>query len=80
MIERLEFYSAETCKPDKHEMVIVRGWGAKKEHYVWAFAEYVVGTAYRQWISRDVSADRRVLSFEPVEWARLPTPSGPWVG
>lgn len=71
----MKFFRPTDRLPPKHEVVLVRGWGEKKKHYVWAFGEYIVETACAYWRHCDPHAPAEtVLWFEPVEWAFLPKP------
>jgi hypothetical protein len=75
----MEFFLVAERLPPRETTVLARGWVEKKQHYVWAFAEYVVEVAHRGW--KDRSHGTRLpemwLWFEPVEWAYLPHPPPP---
>jgi hypothetical protein len=66
----MDFVSVEIQLPEKHAEVLVRGWGERRRHYVYAFATYEIKTACKRWVARD----QTTLHFEPIEWAALPQP------
>jgi hypothetical protein len=66
----VDFHSCRMEKPDKHEFVLVRGYGEARKHYLYEFAKWEVTTAGARWENKDGEE----LWFEPIQWARLPQP------
>ncbi len=64
----MEFTSVNESLPSKFEIVLVRGWGEQKAHFIYALARYEVKTACKRWVDEG----NNVLWFEPIEWADLP--------
>ena len=67
----MHFVEVESALPPDEDPVLARGWGSKRQHYVYEIARYQVKTACRQWLAHDGC----VLWFEPIEWAVLPQPT-----
>jgi hypothetical protein len=73
----MRWVSASQRKPPLNTEVLVRGWGEKKKHYMFEFAERRRGSdGTHFWGStRDLNFPKQALWFEPVDWMPLPSPS-----
>jgi hypothetical protein len=74
----MQFNDAEISFPaiapgaTRSALVLIRGWGEAKKHFVWSLGCYERKQASRRWLD----GNEDVLWFEPIAWAYLPGVTG----
>lgn len=68
--QKPDWKPARIYKPDRDEVVLIRGWGEGRKHYVYSLGIYEVDTASAVW---KCDLGNR-LWFDPYEWTSLPQP------